>query len=42
MGRGKRAWEAKTIYEEMINSGISPNQSTYETVLQAYCRGMYN
>jgi hypothetical protein len=32
MGRGKRAWEANAIYEEMINSGILLNQSIYETV----------
>jgi pentatricopeptide repeat protein len=39
MERGKRAWEVKAIYEEMINNGISPNQFTYETVLEAYCSG---
>jgi len=40
-GKAKRTWKAKAIYEEMLNNGISPNQSTYGAVLEAYCRGSY-
>ncbi|XP_020220281.1 pentatricopeptide repeat-containing protein At4g16390, chloroplastic [Cajanus cajan] len=41
MGRGKRARDAKAIFEEMINNGFSPTWPTYGALLQAYCKARF-
>ncbi|MFS8032371.1 putative tetratricopeptide-like helical domain superfamily [Helianthus anomalus] len=36
MGRAKRPWQVKSIYQQLLSSGLTPGWAIYASLIRAY------
>ncbi|KAF5772774.1 putative tetratricopeptide-like helical domain superfamily [Helianthus annuus] len=41
MGRTKRTWQVKSIYQQLLSSGLTPGWATYASLIRAYGKARY-
>lgn len=41
MGRAKRPWLVKSIYQQILSDGLTPGWATYASLIRAYGKSRY-